>query len=217
MSKSGGALFLNIDNGVNFANGLQSNGAFNTNGFYVGSGTITQNGVLTVKGAGGNIASFRDSTNVQQASISNAGLLTIGTLIASGNAEFSASGYFGFSNRCLFRSGSDGVLLATNYSSNGFDRLQFGSTTTDFPAIVATNTTPSLAAKDATGTNLIPFSAEDFTSKDLSTGTLTTARPMQFGDKDTVTTGNDLGLDAQIAVEHNGNVYYIPCSTVLLT
>jgi hypothetical protein len=181
------------------------------------STTVTSNGALTVKGLGGNIASFRDSSNVQQASISNAGLLTIGTLIASGNAEFSASGYFGFSNRCLFRSGSDGVLLATNYSSNGFTRLQFGSTTTDFPAIAATNTPPALAAKDATGANLIPFSAEDFTSANLSAGTLNTARPMQFGDKGTVTTGNDLGLDAQIAVEHNGQVYYIPCSTVLLT
>jgi hypothetical protein len=65
--------------------------------------------------------------------------------------------------------------------------------------------------------NLGSVTAQKYTSDNLSTGTLTTARPMQFGDKGTVTTGNDLGLDAQIAVEHNGQVYYIPCSTVLLT
>jgi hypothetical protein len=183
----------------------------------IGPGSLTNNGFLTVKGAGGNIASFRDSANVERASISDAGNLSIGSVISSGNAEFTASGYFGFNNRCLFRSGSDGVLLATNYSSNGFTRLQFGSTTTDFPAIEATNTPAALAAKDATGANLIPFSAEDFTSANLSSGTLNTARPMQFGDKGTVSTGNDLGLNAQIAVEHNGNVYYIPCSTSLIS
>jgi hypothetical protein len=57
----------------------------------------------------------------------------------------------------------------------------------------------------------------DFLSANLTAGSLTTARVFRVGDKGTVTTENDLGLDAQIAVEHNGQVYYIPCSTVLLT
>jgi hypothetical protein len=183
-----------------------------------GDGTsITQNGVLTVKGDGGNIVSFRSSANVEVASLTDSGQFITSSVTATGgtsristirtsniNDDTNAITTFNIEN-------TTGVIT---YFPSIF---RYGGSTTSFPAIVATNTTPALAAKDATNTNLIPFSAEDFTSANLSAGTLNTARPMQFGDKGTVTTGNDLGLDAQIAVEHNGNVYYIPCSTVLLT
>jgi hypothetical protein len=190
------------------------------NGWAIGTGTVTQNGFLTVKGSGGNIASFRNSSNVEKISFSNGGQITAaeGYLVNTSNGSFFADsgGAFGNVGYSYFDSNVLGEMQLLPWSGSNI-RLQFGGTTTDFPAIVATNTPATLAAKDATGTNLIPFSAEDFTSANLSAGTLNTARPMQFGDKGTVTTGNDLGLDAQIAVEHNGNVYYIPCSTVLLT
>jgi hypothetical protein len=182
-----------------------------SNGLYYGGGTITPNGALTVKGTGGNIASFRNSSNVETFYIDNVGQIYPFSVRAS------ASGFIQFLGRTYFSSPSDGIITFYNNAGTSFNRFQFGGTTTDYPGIAVTNTPATLAAKDATGTNLIPFSAEDFTSGNLSTGTLTTARPMQFGDKGTVTTGNDLGLDAQIAVEHNGQVYYIPCSTVLLT
>jgi hypothetical protein len=179
--------------------------------FTIGSGTLTRNGKLTIKGSGGNIASFRDSSNVEQLYIDNAGQIYPFSVRAA------AGGFMQFLGRSYFDSPSDGIITFRDNAGTSFNRFQFGGTTTDFPAIAATNTPATLAAKDATGTNLIPFSAEDFKSANLSAGTLNTARTMQFGDKGTVTTGNDLGLDAQIAVEHNGNVYYIPCSTVLLT
>ena len=178
----------------------------------IGIGTITNNGVLTVKGGGGNIVSLRNSSNVEKiAFLNNGGASFDDDVTTRAAAQFRLLGHL------KIFSPSDGIAILTNNGGTSFDRLQLGGTTTDFPAIVATNTTPTLSAKDATGTNLIPFSAEDFKSANLSAGTLNTARTMQFGDKGTVTTGNDLGLDAQIAVEHNGNVYYIPCSTVLLT
>jgi hypothetical protein len=176
----------------------------------IGAGTITTNGVLTVKGAGANIASFRDSTNVEISSLTNSGIFK------ASNFQIPNGGYYGVGGGSYLGFNTDGLAVLSAWNG-GWDRLQFGGTTTSYPAIAATNTPATLAAKDATGTNLIPFSAEDFKSANLSAGTLNTARPMQFGDKGTVTTGNDLGLDAQIAVEHNGAVYYIPCSTVLLT
>jgi hypothetical protein len=177
----------------------------NSNGINIGGGT--QNGALTVKGAGANIVSFRNSSNAETIYFGENGTGYFTNGIVSSNTirtpDLQTSNIY--ANNAVY-----------NMVLHNFTQISFG-TTTDFPAIVATNTTPSLAAKDATNTNLIPFSAEDFKSANLSAGTLNTARPMQFGDKGTVTTGNDLGLDAQIAVEHNGNVYYIPCSTVLLT
>jgi len=184
-----------------------------------GSGTHTQNGYLSVKGNGGNIASFRDSTNVEKLAVSNAGVLTTISVITTGDIIAGASAYIGFTGKSIFSSPSDGIFTLNNNAASSFTRLNFGGLTTNFPAIASTNTPAALAAKDATGANLIPFSAEDFTSGNLSSGTLTTARPMQFGDKGTITDAGlvALGLAAQIAVEHNGNVYYIPCSTSLIS
>jgi hypothetical protein len=198
-------------------NGTDSVMQLSTDSVTFGTGTLTPNGVLTVKGAGSNIASFRDSSNVEQSYITNAGSIITQAEVRADYYQANGSVGFYFNSKGNFTSPSDGVFTFFNLANNGFDRLQMGGTTSSYPAIAATNTPAALAAKDATGTNLIPFSAEDFTSANLSAGTLTTARPMQFGDKGTVTTGNDLGLDAQIAVEHNGAVYYIPCSTSLIT
>jgi len=197
-------------------NGTDSAMQLSTDSVTFGIGTITANGVLTVKGAGGNIQSWRNSSNVEKVSINNNGITqwinndTI-TLFPGGGGNIP---YIGTESNNSF-----GIITNNAYQLfiNTSGALQFKGQTSDFAALFQTNTPATLSAKDATGANLIPFSAEDFTSADLSIGTLTTARPMKFGDKATVTTGNDLNLDAQIAIEHNGQVYYIPCSTVLLT
>jgi hypothetical protein len=183
----------------------------------IGQGSLTNNGFLTVKGAGSNIASFRDSSNVEVAFITNSGQITtpdarISYLQLNGGTFYiNGRGYINFP--------SDGITLFSNDALNGYTRQQFGGSTSSFPAFSFTNTLPTIAAKDATGTNLIPFSAEHFTSENLSSGTLTTARSMQFGDKGTISDVglSALGLTAQIAVEHNGSVYYIPCSTSLIS
>jgi hypothetical protein len=206
----GSIVFNEIAGGVGdfatFANNLST----------FGNGTVTNNGTVTVKGGGANILSLRNSSNVEKVSINNNALTSwvnndTVTLFPGGGGNIP---YIGTESANSF------AIIASNAYQlfiNTAGVLQFKGQTIDFAALVQTNTPPTLSAKDATATNLIPFSAEDFTSANLSTGTLTTARPMQFGDKDTVTTGNDLGLDAQIAVEHNGNVYYIPCKTSLIT
>ena len=139
---------INLLNGIGFDGGTiysffafnfvpgANRGSFNINGLLIGDpNTSTQNGALSVVSLGGNIASFRDSSNVQVASITGAGNIT----------------------------------------------------------------------------------GLDFLSANLTAGSLSTARVFRIGDKGTVVTGNDLGLNAQIAVEHNGSVYYIPCSTSLIT
>lgn len=46
-----------------------------------------------------------------------------------------ATRYIYWADRVLLRSPEDGVLKITNYAENGFDRLQFGGTTTSYPAL----------------------------------------------------------------------------------
>jgi hypothetical protein len=194
-------------------NGTDSVMQLSTTGVTFGTGTFTPNGVLTVKGGGANIVSFKSSTDVEVARIDNAGTFVSATILAG------TGGYLSNTTGSRLNSTADGNWLMQNLAQTNFTALLLGGTTSSFPAIESSNTPATLAAKDATGTNLIPFSAEDFTSGNLSTGTLITARPMQFGDKGTITDAGlvALGLAAQIAVEHNGNVYYIPCSTSLIS
>jgi hypothetical protein len=63
------------------------------------------------------------------------------------------------------------------------------------------------------------FTMVNFITENLTSGTLQTARTMRIGDKGSITDAGlfALGLTAQIAVEHNGNIYYLPCSTSLIS
>jgi hypothetical protein len=66
-----------------------------TNGFVLGeTDAHTQNGFLSVKGAGANIASFRDSTNVEKASIDNSGQVSATNIIASNAGIFDGSSLY---------------------------------------------------------------------------------------------------------------------------
>jgi hypothetical protein len=59
--------------------------------------------------------------------------------------------------------------------------------------------------------------ADNFLSANLGAGSLSGARKMKFGDKAAITDAalTALGLDSQIAIEHNNTVYYIPISTTI--
>jgi hypothetical protein len=61
--------------------------------------------------------------------------------------------------------------------------------------------------------------ADNFLSANLGAGSLSGARKMKFGDKAAITDAalTALGLDSQIAIEHNNTVYYIPVSTTQFT
>ena len=103
----------------------------------IGSGTITSNGVATIKGAGSNILSLRDSTDIEKASFDNNGTLAIGsgTQILSGNMVFSSNNYFIWNSRGIQSWSADGVMLLRDNAQTSFGRLQLGGTTSSFPAI----------------------------------------------------------------------------------
>jgi hypothetical protein len=194
---------------VGFAPGGSSVGSINASGFIIGAGTITQDATVTFKSLGGNIASFRNTSNVRVGYIENNGLAVFASIVSQ--SGFSIGN--GVNN--IF-SISDGVIRLTDTATTNFTRLIFGSNDTNGVSLVKNTTT--IRAMLGNGSALTAFEASQFTSSNLSAGTLTTARPMRFGDRATITEAGfiALGLNRQIAIEHNGVIYYIPVSTTLI-
>lgn len=95
----------------------------------LGSGTITSNGVLTIKGAGANILSLRDSSDVEKVSISNAGLATFASSVAtSGNFNL-------YNNWATLSATANGKMVLFDNTGVSWSALQLGGTTSAFPAI----------------------------------------------------------------------------------
>lgn len=199
---------------IGFAPAGSSVGSINASGLIIGSGTITQNGALTVKGLGGNIASFRNSSNVERVAIESDGTIRCvgninaailyGTLIAPG------------AGLSFIRCNTPGIIELVDSTLLNFDRLNFGGSSVNEPAIKKNGS--GISVRTATDSALASFSSKDYTSGNLSSGTLTTARPIKFGDRATITEAGfiALGLNRQIAIEHNSVIYYIPVSTTLI-
>ena len=84
------------------------------------------------------------------------------TLDASQNATFAgntavgASKFLGWDSRAVMYSPADGIIRLSNNGATDFTRLQFGGTTTSFPALARTGTT--LSAVLADGSAYAPFS-----------------------------------------------------------
>jgi len=217
---------INIKTNTNVGSSLYSDTWFNCDNditfsanrdFVFGSGA-TRNGRATIQGSGGNIISLRDNSNVEVTTIDNSGNISL----FQGNANFKGITQVGSKIQHNYQDGQ-GIFFSN--SSSGYKTLilggvsadicSFGGVTTSFPALKAANTPATISATDATGSGLIPFIAENFKGKDLTSGSLTTARAFRFGDKATITDAllTALGLTTQLAIEHNGQVYYIPVST----
>lgn len=117
-----------------------------------GSGTHTVNGYLSVKGSGGNIASFRNSSNVERFVLTNDGNLTISDGFFANYGSF-ASGSNGvkIGSGLRIKNPADGVMLLQNDNANNFDRLQLGNTTASFPSIKRSGINIEVRLADDTG------------------------------------------------------------------
>lgn len=171
----------------------------------IGTGTITNNGTLTIKGLGTNIASFRNSSNIQVASIEDGGLGVFVSVLSQTNLVFGN----GINN---IISVGDGVARLANTATTGFNRLIFG--TNDVSGVAFEKSGTNMRCVIGSGGTLTPFFASQFTSSNLSAGALTTASSFKVGSRAAITEAGltALGLTVQIAIEHNGTVYYIPVS-----
>lgn len=110
----------------------------------------------------------------------------------------------------------NGIYLGSNYS------LKWSSVSDDMTATLDVGLSRFgagiLQVTDGAG-GCGGFKACHFQSSDLAAGGLNVSRPIKFGGMGdiTVTELNDLGLDKQIAMQHDGTVVYVPASTLQFT
>lgn len=152
ITKNNSPLFINIESGLNFANGLSTQGGFNSSGLYVGTGA-TQNGALTVKGSGGNIASLRNSSNVEKVNVNDAGVVYSenefnGTFFRSRQTDV---GFYLQGIGFIRSGGGSGLICLTDNSDTNFNRLQLGGTTSSFPSIKRSGINLEVKLADDTG------------------------------------------------------------------
>ena len=135
--------FLNLDSTINtpldatlraVTDGMGNSSVLqlSTAAVTLGSGTITSNGLLTIKGSGSNIASFRDSSNVEKVYVADNGFIYGNYISITGGIL--GTQYVGFAQGTRITENSDGTLLFRNGSSTAFT-AQLGGTTSSFPAI----------------------------------------------------------------------------------
>lgn len=200
---------------------------------FVGDGTITSNGVLTVKGAGGNIASFRNSSNTEVASVtSNGGCVFAnsgsigGTAISNQQIQsnlgpnkinFAAVSYSVSDIAGVYNNAS--VVFAVRSNNKGFIIPQMSTAT--FNGIAAKE--EGLLAWDTTRSGVIMYDSFAATiyryGKEILTGAISSgAGQWQLGKVSSITDGSftALGLDFQLNVSVDGNEYFIPVSSTLI-
>jgi hypothetical protein len=78
------------------------------------------------------------------------GTITGAQFISSGDYKAGASGFFYFNGRSNIDSPANGNIRLTNAAVNDFDRLQFGGTTSSFPALKRSTTTLQARLADDT-------------------------------------------------------------------
>jgi hypothetical protein len=77
----------------------------------------------------------------------------IGSAFVSGNVQTGNTGQFFWGNRSGLSSPVDGVIALNNHAATGFTRLNFGGTSSSFPALQSSGTTFTVGTADGGTTN----------------------------------------------------------------
>lgn len=80
--------------------------------------------------------------------VNNAGAVTSGTIISNSTIEAGAGNSLRWTSRSRMNSISDGSILFSNSASNDFSLLQFGGTTSSFPALKRSSATLEVKLAD---------------------------------------------------------------------
>jgi hypothetical protein len=119
-----------------------------------GATTTTLNGTTRwIWNSSGHFLAAADNTyDIGASGASRARSIYAGTSIVSGvNFIVTAGGSYNFSGRSLILSPSDGVLQLSNAAITDFSRLQFGGTTSSFPALKRSATVLQARLADDSG------------------------------------------------------------------
>lgn len=144
-------------------------------------------------------------------SVSNIGDVTGAGNLSGANLSVNAGGYLNFSARSLIKSSADGLIELFNQAGTSFTRLNFGGTTSSFPAWSRSGTT--LYARLADDSAAAPIRAQAVTVDGTATiitsaASLTNGAGVATG---TLTTAPSAGNPTKwIGINDNGTTRYVP-------
>ena len=185
--------------GINLSYTINASGAQTSNnltGIYLNATETTLNGIshdLINVGTGG--GSF-----VSRFKVTNGGVLTTSSSIYAGNGRF----YSYNSNVNIDLDSNNNVALYGNGSRNSFGMLQFGGTTSSFPAIKRNATAIEIKLADDSAFAPITFGVPKFAGTN-STG----SRTPSLGSNSPA--GTDTPYTWIQALSSDGSTVYIPC------
>lgn len=113
-------------------------------------------------GAGGILAGTDNTYDIGASGANRPRAAYIAGTVRSGTAVVDSLGYFQWTARSIMYSDADGNVRLSNAGGTSFDRLQFGGTTSSFPALKRSSTT--LQARLADDSAYAPFEASNMTA-----------------------------------------------------
>lgn len=122
---------------------------------------------------------------------------------ASANWNLASTGTITWSTRAIISSPADGVVLMTNNAGTSFTRLDFGGTTSSFPAL--SRNSAGLEVKLADGSAFTTLKASTLTTSDTSDASITSA-----GGVTTLATGKLVwGAQGSLSSSSDGNFVFL--------
>lgn len=124
--------------------------------FYMNGGTAptswatagTYLGVNAASGFTGNFLDLHLNGGASLASINSVGTISGAALNSTGNITAGAGNLIGWTGRSIFSSPADGQIRLTNAAATDFTRLEFGGTTSSFPALKRNSTALNVRLAD---------------------------------------------------------------------
>jgi hypothetical protein len=128
-------------------------GAFDgsTSGFFVGAAAGTLIAGNLASGSTSDLMRLQVAGNDRFRVANNGNIICGGSVTAITNVTAGAGSGLEISSRFYMLSPSTGVLGLYNWAGTGFDRLQFGGTTSSFPALKRSTTTIEVRLADDSG------------------------------------------------------------------
>jgi len=132
------ALSSAATNTVNFGGGSATGNAATLINFYTAAGLTTPTGSIrwSIDTNGHFLAGADKTYDIGASGASRPRNVYVGTDVRAGNNVLAGQGwYLGWTGQTLITAPSDGVMTITNNAGTDFTRLQFGGTSSAFPAI----------------------------------------------------------------------------------
>jgi len=137
-------------------------------------------GMNLTSGFVGNFIDFRVAGAATTFRVTAAGVVTTGGTIASGGnvsgSSFIAGSNYSITSKSVLSSASDGIWNMSNNAGTDFSRLQFGGTTSSFPALKRSSTTIAVRLADDSADAPLTASTLSASGASISSGTASTTQ-----------------------------------------